>query len=334
MALASSLVSDDRVVRALRALGWKGRGDPDEWLREHVRVTLDGWISAAGRKGIAIESLEDVLRLAAERVRVQLVELGSDDDVGRLAREYGGRGEHAVAALTQELQGDVEAGIVRLKSPDPWERPFVAVVDVRRERAAAGFFGKCHEIGHPFLEPQLSFGFRCRAGERPPLERAVDTIASEIAFFEPIALPQLQAQTTAGLTYAAVDAFWKTSAPFASRTAAFIAAVRMWPAPAALIVAEPRLAKHGRDGGIPKLRVSMCIANARRGSRIFVPENFRVPEKSVLASAFADRFQRTVEGNEDLSNWVSSSGTVLPRVSLAVGARREGQRVFAIVRAR
>ncbi len=333
MKTANSILSDDRVTRALKELGWNGRADPDEWLRVHVRDTLSGWIASASRRGVPVETLQDVLRLAAERAHVQLVELTSDDDVDRLKEEYGTRGEHALAELTHELEGDVEAGIVRLKAPAPWERPFVALVDVRGERGAAGHFGKCHEIGHPLLEPQLSFGFRCRGGPRPPLERAVDLIASEIAFFEPFARPLLGAHAKADLTYEAIDSFWRISVPFSSRTAAFSAAVRMWPVSAAIVAAELGIAKHGRDGGVAKLRVSKCVPN-NRGAGIYVPDNFRVPERSVLTQAFRDPYQRTFEADEDLSWWTSSGGTVLPRLSIRVGARREGRRVIAVLRAR
>lgn len=332
MARSRPIDADKRVRRALSTLGWRSGDEPEAWLRDHVRSTISGWIGAARTQGIDIKSPPDVLRLVADRLRVHLVEVESDDDLKRRVHEYCKRGELAFLEIQEELNGDVEAAIVRLKAPKPGERPLVALVDARGERGAARFFGSCHEVAHPFLEPQLSFGFRCREGSADPLERAVDLIAGEIAFFEPLAKPILAAHARSDLTYEAVERFWRDAGPTSSRTAAFVAAVRLWGAPAVLVTANSRCARHGKDAGLPALRVERAIGNAEaRQEGLFVPP-FRVPPGSVIHRAFHDPLRRVFEDVEDLGVWRSSDGKVLRSRRVRVGAKRVGDRVFSVFR--
>jgi hypothetical protein len=326
--------SDKRVRRALTALGWRRGQDGEAWLRRHVRTTIAGWIDGARAQGIEITSPADVPRLAADRLRVSVLEVESDEDLRLRTREYCKRGELAFLEIQEELNGDVEAAIFRLKAPRPGERHLVAVVDARGERGAARFFGSCHEVAHPFLEPQLSFNFRRREGSADPLERAVDMIAGEIAFFEPLARPILAAHAGSNLTYDSVERFWADAGPTSSRTAAFVAAVRMWNEPALLVTATCRCARHGNDGGIPALRVERAIGNGpARDSGLFIPK-FRVPPTSPMHRAFHDPQRRVFEDSDDLGMWRSSGGKVLSPRPVRVGARRIGDRVFAIMRDR
>jgi hypothetical protein len=325
--------ANTRVRRALVALGWTPGSDAEEWLRTHVRSTIEKWISAAASMGIAIMRPADVLRLVAERLRVQLVEIESDEELRKHVRTYCARGELAFGTLEEELNGGVEAAIVRLKQAEPWERPLVALIDARGQRGAARFFGSCHEVGHPFLEPQLSFGFRCRASSKDALERAVDIIAGEVAFHAPLAEPILRQYARGDLTWMAVERFWNVAAPGASRTAAFSAAVRLWTEPAILVTATVRCAKHGLDDGVPDLRVESTVRNTaavRHG--IHIPK-FRVPPASAIRRAYDDTRCQVQNGSEEsLGAWHSSDGTVLHARPVRIDAKRVHERVFALLR--
>lgn len=325
--------SDGRVRSALATLGWRPRHDAESWLRDHVRETIARWISDARTKGACdIKSPADVLTLVAERLRVHVVHVESDAELHDRVREYCKRGELAIKQIADELAGDVEAGIVRLKSAEDWERPLVALVDARGHRGASRFFSACHEVAHPFLDPQLSFGFRCRTGT-DPLERAVDLIAGEIAFYAPLAGPILRAHAGRDLTFSAAERFWTDAGPTSSRSAAMVAAVRLWNRPAVFLTATMRCARHGRDGGIPALRVDHAMPNdAAREEGLFILP-FRVPVSSPIHRAFQDPFRQVHEGVEQLGLWTSSDGGTLPARALKVGAKRVGERVFAILRA-
>jgi hypothetical protein len=272
------------------------------------------------------------MRLVADRLRVKVEHIESDNQLENLADQYARAGEFGFATLTRDFAVGIEGAVVRLKNPSPWERQFVAVVDARGDRGAARFFGACHEVGHPFLEPQLSFGFRCRQGEKKPLEQAVDIVASEIAFYEPLAKPALLARTGDDLSYRAVENFWDEEAPFSSRTAAFSAAIRFWNSPAMLLIAERRTAKHGRDGANPPLRAVATIRNqSALTAGIYIP-GYRVPLRSAIYRAFVDPTRAVYEQVEDFSWWEESSGSRLPAGTVYVGARRSGNKVFAVLR--
>lgn len=327
----ASISSDPRVERALRGLGWKSPADPELWLQRHARTTIERSVNEAARSGIRVSGLDDVVRILADRLRVQFVEIEDDDTLERCVDDYCRRGELAFAALGEDMAGDVEGAIVRLKRPAPWEKPLVAVIDARGQRSAARYFCSCHEVSHTILEPQLEFSFRCRSAPGNLLEQAVDIVASEVAFFAPLAAPLLRRYAPSDLTYSAVDAFWRTSAPFASRTAAYLAAVNLWPRPAMLVTASERCAKHGRDGGVPALRVQDCLSNRlAREQGLFLPP-YRVPAASAIYAAFEDRRVASHEHDEDLS-WWESNGRSLPSRPVRVGARRVGPVVYAILR--
>ncbi len=328
----STIVEDKRVKDALSALGWTPDREPESWLRQNVRTTLGRWIADARRNGITINGLDDVLRVVADRLRVKIEHVESDGQLDTLADGYARAGEFGFATLQRDFSGGIEGAVVRLKNPSPWERQFVAVVDARGNRSAARFFGACHEVGHPFLEPQLSLGFRCRQGAQKPLEKAVDIVASEIAFYAPLARPALLERTGDDLSYRAVEGFWQEEAPFSSRTAAFSAAIRLWDSPAMLVIAERHAAKHGRDGDNPPLRAVSTIRNdSALAVGAYIPK-YRVTPQSAIYQAFVDPMRSVHEQREDLSWWQSSSGSALASGEVFVGARRTGDKVFALLR--
>lgn len=328
-----NLLADQRVEALLRAQGWrKSLGDPEAWLKEHTRSRVARMVADHERETeFAAEKLSDVRRIVADRLRVNIIEVETDEALRGHVHRFCSRGELAFKEIESEMSEGVEGAIVRLKAPHAGERELVAVIDARGERGAARYFTGCHEVGHPFLEPQLDFGFRCRIGETSPLERAVDIIAAEIAFHRPLAEPRLRIYAPRDLTYEGIDSFWRREASFASRTAAFLAAVNLWADPAMLVIAERRTARHGRDGGVPDLRVANAISNeAARRAGVILPR-FRVPAVSAIRAAF-DSQGSTFEQDEDMGWWRPSNGPALAARPVRVGARRVGNAVFAILR--
>jgi hypothetical protein len=330
---AQSLLADPRVDALLRDHGWKkSLGDPGAWLKEYTSSRVARMVAQQERDtGFVAEKLSDVRRIIADRLKVNIIEVETDEDLREHVHEFCTRGELAFKEVESEMSGEVEGAIVRLKKPRPGECELVAVVDARGERGPARYFTGCHEVGHPFLEPQLDFGFRCRMGGASPLERAVDIIAAEIAFHRPLAEPRLRLYAPSDLTFDGVEAFWRSEALFASRTASFRAAINLWSGPAMLVIAERRTAKHGGDHGVPDLRVTSAIPNdpARRAGIVLPP--FRVPAESAIRAAF-DSAGTTMEQDEDMAWWLASSGTRLDARPVRIGARRIGTHVFSLLR--
>lgn len=330
---ADPLLSDPRVEGILRDHGWrKGLGDPEPWLKEHARSRIGRILSDHERDtGFTAARLSDVRRIVADRLRVHVIEVETDEALREHVHRFCERGEFAFKQVEAEMSEGVEGAIVRLKAPQPGERELVAVVDARGERGAARYFCGCHEIGHPFLEPQLDFGFRCRMVVSP-LERAVDVVAGEIAFHRPLAEPRLRIYAHGGdLSFDAVESFWMNEASFASRTASFLAAINLWPGPGMLVTAAERTARHGRDGGRPDLRVVTAMPNESARSLGIVLPRFRVPLESAIRTAF-NHAGFPVEQVEDMAWWRSSDGGQLLARPVKVGARRVGNSVFAVMR--
>lgn len=323
-----------RLDHALRALGCRvPEADREGWIRRHTTATIERWVSDAGFS-LASMTLSDVLRVVADKLRVEIVRVDSDHELKRVVHQYASRREPSVAVLASELDGGVEAGIVRLKNAQPWEKPLVALVDARGDRAASQVFSACHEVAHAILEPQLEFSFRCREGAIDPLERVVDVIAGEVAFFEPIAKPLLLSATNDKLTLDAVLEFRAGAASTASLGSVCAAAVRFWPRPALWLVARPQAARDGRDRAAPPLRVIKAGQSAlARATKLWVPPNFRVPTTSVIHDAFHSASSVSVQANENLAAWRTSKGEVLPSRSVRVSARRFGGTVFALIEA-
>jgi hypothetical protein len=328
-----TLLSDQRVEALLRDQGWKKTlGDPEAWLKDHTRSRVASMVTQHEREtGFTAGKLSDVRRIVADRLRVNIIEVETDEALRGHVHRFCSRGELAFKEVECEMSDGVEGAIVRLKKPEAGERELVAMIDARGERSAARYFTGCHEVGHPFLEPQLDFGFRCRVGAANPLERAVDIIAAEIAFHRPLAEPKLRLHASDDLTFDGVEAFWRREAVFASRTAAFRAAINLWNAPAMLVIAEKRPAKHGRDDGKADLRVQTAIPNDLARQRGIVLPQFRVPIESAIRAAF-DSAGLTMEQDEDMGWWSESSGRRLDPCSVKVGARRVGASVFALLR--
>lgn len=197
---AQSIASDIRVHRALKAFGWNGRSDPEDFLAEYARRRLSHWLDAELQKGTTVDRLSDIVRIAADRLKVSVVEVETDAALDQVVDAYCKKKEFAFATIKDEMAADVEGAIVRLKHAEPWERPLVAMIDARGARGAARYFSQCHELAHPFVEPQMEFSFRCRSAPKDPLERAVDIVAGEIGFFRPLAARLL-------LSYASADCF-------------------------------------------------------------------------------------------------------------------------------
>lgn len=86
------------------------------------------------------------------------------------------------------------------------------------------------------------------------------------------------------------------------------------------------------DQPVAKLRVCMVVPNASAKSRqMYVTKNMRVPESSVIHTAFSSESEDAECGHENLSSWEHSSGTQLEDIDVYIEAKRVADRVVAII---
>jgi hypothetical protein len=121
--------------------------------------------------------------------------------------------------------------------------------------------------------------------------------------------------------------------PEASGQASLLGFLHAWPMPCLLV--EAKLARRKRDAeriargtldieDAPEaaLRAVRVTANdAARVQNFFIPENMRVPKKSVI-SRLLDGADAEMEAEEDLSWWAYSDGDRLAAMTVRVIARR------------
>src|SRR5437899_1302510 len=99
-----SIDTDARVQQLLRSLGWNSRAKPESWLRDHVRKTIGHWLHEAG---IVVARLDTVVRVVADRLKVKLVEIDTDEILRSVVHSYCERSEYAFATLPREFEGNV-----------------------------------------------------------------------------------------------------------------------------------------------------------------------------------------------------------------------------------
>ena len=330
--MATNLKTDARLWRLAADLGLRHSGDPIEvvlrfcrkrvleFLREHPRSTLT-----------------ELLELAAVKLDAIFVEVHTDEQLAQVRKTYCAKGELAFADLENQLSPDVYAITFGLQRPEPGERKFVAVIDCRGAKRHRSYFSKWHELAHLLtLTPQMRLRF-CRTHVLPenkdPEESLMDIIAGEFAFF-----PEIVSEYAIGqLSFAQVERLRVRLAPESSQQAALIGLANAWPKPCLQLRAEVGLKKgerrqesFGFASPVPVLRAVKSKSNElARSAGLVIPQNMRVPSKSVIASVFSGVSEHGV-ADENL-DWWESSGKALQARGVRVEARRAGNGLDVLI---
>jgi hypothetical protein len=277
-----------------------------------------------------------LLELACARLDTIFVEIHSDADLRAVERKYVDRREHAFANLAKQLGPDVYAITFFLNHPEPYGRRFVSVIDCRGEKAPRSYFSKWHELAHLLtLTPQMRLRF-CRTHAEParkdPEEALMDVIAGDLGFFAPLVAPHAEGR----VSFQKIDLHRRDLCPEASAVAATIGFVRSWPRAALLI--QARLAarrEHQQAGfdfhtpGSTALRAVKVTANeAAQAKGVLIPQNMRVPERSLIHRVFLGQDAPAAE--EDLC-WWESQGRTLRALPIRVEARSRHDHVEALI---
>ena len=289
-------------------------------------------------------TLEELQSVAAARISTVFEMIRNDADLLRVKQKYVSRTkrEPAFANLENELPDHVFGVTFRSVHADPWELPFVSVIDCRGEKAAREFFTKWHEIAHLLTltdQGRLKF-YRSHGAEirKDPEESLADIVAGRIGFYSPIIRPLAIGK----LTFENIQNLRTRLCPTASREAAIIGFVQAWPLPIIYIWAELALRKSDErllqqdrftffEAPIRKLRAITVVANdAAKSSGNVMRRNWRVPERSIIQRVFAES-DLASEAREDLSWWESSDGTILDPCSVLVEARKSWNGVEALI---
>jgi hypothetical protein len=323
----------DHHVRAVASqLGVTLRADPTALIVDRCVQRVAAWADELG----PVDSLEGLLDVVCEKLRLRFELLESDEDVGLIRAKYLKARELAFADLDREFNATTDAVVFRLRNAPEWSNVrYVAVVDGRGHKRYRIWFSKWHEVAHLLAEPQTKFVYRrTQAFKREPVERLMDQIAGALAFYEPLFVPQLVEHRLLERVprLAELASFAQSEHPYASLQATIGAAIKHHRVPLVLVEAKLALKSGEKQGAKPRLRAVTSTHNpAALRKKIFVHRNMRVPERSIIAAVFAN--QRSAENRSSVEclSWWESAGESLSARPMRVEAMRAGaSRVLAL----
>ena len=341
----SSFDQEPQVFQLAKDLGLDWQHEPAKAIIRMCLARLEEWI----RDLDGIHSIEKLQQIAQDKLHLVLEEIWEDSELDSLVAKYVAAGDYVFAHLKSSLDNYTFAELLR-RGNVPADAPdqYVAIVDCRGEKAARRFFTRWHEIAHMLtLRPKDTLPFNRDSKERCPIERLMDAIAGEIAFYGPVFRPVLESTLDRhkGLSFDALEDLRRYHNPDASLTSTAIAAIRGMNTPAIFLQAEMALKKKERDELVSsqltlfemkppeeKLRASIAFNNdAAKSIGLRISQNMRIPDSSVVARAMCDMSGRPLGGTEDLSTWTHSDGSTLPSFRVSIEARAHQDRVMALV---
>jgi len=277
---------------------------------------------------------EEIALGLGESLCLKFEEVHGPHDVEKLEDHYlRGKKEIGFAQLRDELENPgVDALLfqrmhAKAGDPDTW----VAVLNLQ-ESGAKAYWNRFHELSHRIAEPpQKILPLRRHQFEASnPVEALMDSVASEMAFYEPVFRPLVADHARIDrLSFEVIEQIRQQYAPTASLLSTMKAIVKYWPRAAASLTAEfrGRLNSPGEDLA---LRVSSQGHNdyANRKGLTFFP-NMRAPIGSPIHQAYASGEQQNAV--ENLANWQTSSGKSLAAITVFTSACLVNGRVYAVL---
>lgn len=270
----------------------------------------------------------------------------SDFELVRLADKYIATGEIVFATLAGELSPDAFGVLIQLQRPTAQGNKWVAVIDCRGDKAFRRHWTLWHEIAHCLTAVgQMHLPLR-RTTDNPskdPVETITDLIASDFAFYAPIFDPILKREITKNdghLSFAVVNAIRSGFCPEASFQSTLNACVASLASPYLVLdirlgynKSEAAAVASGRSPIKPALRIYRASPN-NEGSRVglWIPNNYRIPDHSVIFEAHRIQSTRGLGRLEDLGTWTDSRGRSLQTRSVLIEAKKSGDHALALVR--
>ena len=277
---------------------------------------------------------EEIALGLGENLCLTFEEVHGPHDVVKLEDHYlKGKKEIGFAQLRDELENhDADALLfqrmnAKVGDPDSW----VAVLNLQESRAKA-YWNRFHELSHRIAEPpQKILPLRRHKFEASnPVEALIDSVASEMAFYEPVFRPLVQIYArTNRLSFEVIEQIRQEYAPTASLLSTMKAIVKYWPRSAASLTAEFRGRLNSPDVD-QALRVTSQGHNeyASRTGLTFWP-NMRAPLGSPIHQAFISGEEQNAA--EHLGDWQTSTGKSLAAIDVFTSACFINGRVYAVL---
>ena len=326
-----------QIARLAADLGLGHRSDPVAAILAFCHRRINDILRKFG-----CDTLSALMSATAGTLDTLFVEIHDDVDLDGVRSDYLARGELIFATLAEQLGPHVYAITFKLTRPREGDRRFVSVIDCRGAKAARNYFSKWHELAHLLtLTSQARLKF-CRTHTEPddkdPEEALMDVIAGEVGFCPELVRPH----ATGEISFDRIADLRDQLCPDASEQASLIGLIKSWPAPCVLVQARPGLKAHehrslaqGRfpfhDGPEAVLRaVNVTVSSAAERAGMTIHRNMRIPDESVITRVFKNSVT-SLEAEEDLAWWTSSSGRGLTPRPVTVRARRHWDAAEALI---
>jgi hypothetical protein len=345
-----TLARNPQVVQLARDLGLPIGSDCLRVIREFALSRV-----AQILEDFAVTDLEGLRHIVANKLRVKVEQIVTNDDVERIARDHSDFHPTLRQRLRHEFLDSHTEGICLDR--DVYHSKlfrFLVVVDARGDRSGRAYFTVWHELTHLLLNPpQLAFpNFRRCAEHRElskdPIESVMDHVAGRLAFYPRFYAPVLLAavESAGGFSFRAFERARAKAARSASLLATAIGSINHCPDPLLLVsvafgmkASDKRAWAAGQEsfefaplGQSRSLRVVSVIANdAARDCPWQIRRNMRIPTISVLAKAYRSGGEIDLEAIEDQDWWVTSREGRLRSLRLHIQAVRRGRFVYGLI---
>lgn len=310
-------------------------------ILDHCLAQIDSIVSTCR---VAPKTLDHLLGLVTSQIDLDIREIASKYDLKKLWSDIPPSREPVIATVPKELDHTTDAIVIRRSNKMDWERSYLAIINCMGNHVYRKYFSKWHEIAHLFIEGrQMTFAFRrTTISERQrPLERLVDRLAAQLAFYPSIFKPVLEREIkSAGrLTFSGIETIKRDLSQEASRLAVTMACVQQSNHPITFVQLGMGLRKKEQNwvdqpGLFPdinvtpekKLRAKVCISNEdARKQDIQTFLNKSVSESSIVVKAFTTGMDQ--KGEEDFSLWRDDG----PKVRVHVEAIKRGDEVKCLI---
>ena len=280
-----------------------------------------------------IENGENLALQIANHFKVKFEEVRNNADIDSLENTYlKQKKEMGFALLRDELTSpNVDALLIQRRNAtqedlDQW----VAVLNLLFTDTRA-YWNRFHELSHRLAEPpQKVLPFRRQiTTDIDEVERLMDKIAGEIAFYKKLFIPYFSQQSKEHLTFGMIESTKNRYSPSSSLLAITNAMVQRWDRPAIAFTASFRTKRNGKKETLA-LRIQLQAGNTfAQDVNLTLFNNMRVPPESCVYLSFTSKLSITEE--ESTSLWKTSTGNQVPEHRVVVSTMCLGDFLYGVM---
>jgi hypothetical protein len=300
----SERLNANATIRVLaHDLGLPSKVRPVQQITHFCEQRIGSWLAELPGKHDATA----ILDIAAAKLSTTIIEVHTEAELIALQQRYVSQGEAGFAFLKSDFDAGVLGITLRLLRRKAFEPMFVSVINCIGRNCERAYFTKWHELVHLLtLTDQTRLVFKrthVDCSQKDPEEALVDIVAGALAYHPKLLKHYAQKR----LSFALVDEIREKVFSVSSRQAALLGITHQWPKPCVLLRIE-LAGKHNSTSR--ELRAVTARPNtAAIDEGVIVIPKFRVPQNSVIWSAFHRGTLVTADIQEPLELWTSSDGS-------------------------